>query len=115
MAGFAKFMDRQPKWLMMVIGLLLVAVIGYIDYLTGDYSLLIFYLFPISLVSWFVDFWWGGVTAVLCGSSRFAADYSFVTNVRRLYWNTLEDTTFLVIVAFLIFFLRKSLKPDRRA
>lgn len=115
MAEFVKFMDRQSKCLMMVVALLLVAVIGYIDYLTGDYSLLIFYLFPISLLSWFVGCWWGAVTAVLCGAARFAADYSYVTNVRRLYWNTLEDTTFLIIVAFLIFFLRKALKPERRA
>ena len=114
MTGFVQFMDRQPRWLMMGIGLLLVAVIGYIDYLTGDYSLLVFYLFPISMVSWFVGCWRGAVTAALCGAVRFAADYSFVTNVRRLYWNTLEDTTFLIIVAFLIFFLKKALMPGRR-
>lgn len=96
---------------MLVIGVLFVAAIGSIDYLTGDYSLLIFYLFPISLVSWFVGCWRGVLIAVLSGVARFSADYMVVTNLRHLYWNSCEDTAFLIVVAFLIFFLRKALKP----
>ena len=110
MAGFVNFMERQEKWLMLVIGISLVAVIGYIDYLTGDYSLLIFYLFPISLVSWFVGCWRGVLVAVLCGLARFSADYMVVANLRHLYWNSFEDAVFLIVVAFLIFFLRRALK-----
>ena len=111
MAGFVEFMDVQPKWLKLVIGFILVAGIGYIDYLTGDYSLLIFYLIPISFVSWFAGCWRGALIALLSGAARFFADYAIVTNVRLLYWNSIEDTIFLTFVAFLIFFLRKALKP----
>ena len=111
MAGIVKFMDRQPKWLMLVFGFILVAGIGYIDYLTGDYSLLIFYLIPISFVSWFVGCWRGAFIALLSGVTRFFADYTIVTNVRLLYWNSIEDTIFLMFVAVLIYFLRKALKP----
>jgi len=111
MAGIVKFMNKQPKWLMLVIGFILVAGIGYIDFLTGDYSLLIFYLVPISFVSWFVGCWRGAFVALLSGAARFSADYAIVTNVRLLYWNSIEDTIFLMFVAFLIYFLRKALKP----
>ncbi len=104
------FIDRLPKWLILVIGIIAVVLIGYVDYLTGDYSLLIFYLFPISLVAWFVGCWRGMLTAVLSGVARLLADYTVVTNLRLLYWNTVEDTLFLMFVAFLIFLLRKALK-----
>ena len=95
---------------MLVIGFVLVAGTGYIDYLTGDYSLLIFYLIPISFVSWFVGCWRGAFIALLSGAARFFADYTIVTNVHLLYWNSIEDMVFLVIVAFLIYFLKRALK-----
>ena len=111
MAGIAEFMDRQSKWFMLALGFILVVVIGYIDFLTGDYSLLIFYLVPISLVSWFVGCWRGAMIAILSGVARFLADYAIVANLNLLYWNSIEDMVFLVIVAFLIFFLKRALKP----
>ncbi len=111
MAGIVKFLDRQPKWLMLAIGLIFAAVIAYIDYLTGDYSLLVFYLIPISFVSWFGGSWRGAFVALLSGGARFFADYATVANLRLLYWNSIEDTVFLIFVAFLIFLVRKALKP----
>ncbi len=108
------FIDRLPKWLMLVLGVIAVALIGYVDYLTGDYSLLIFYLFPIALVSWFVGCWRGMLVAVLSGLARFVADYTVVTNIRLLYWNSIEDTIFLMVVAFLIFILRKALSSSQK-
>jgi hypothetical protein len=105
------FVARLPKWLILVIGVILVAIIGYIDFLTGDYSLLVFYMLPVALVAWFVGFWRGGFIAVLCGVARILADYVTFTNKRLLYWNTFEDSVFLIVVSLLIFLLRKSLKP----
>jgi hypothetical protein len=111
MSGMMEFMGRQPKWLMLVIGVILVALIGYIDFLTGDYSLLVFYLLPVALVAWFVGFRRGGFIAVMSGVARLLADYAAFTNKRLLYWNSFADTVFLIVVASLIFFMRKSLKP----
>ena len=49
-----------------VAGLLLVAIIGYVDYLTGyERPLLLFYLLPISLAAWFAGFATGLGIAVL--------------------------------------------------
>jgi K+-sensing histidine kinase KdpD len=112
MAGMTAFMQRQPKWLIDVIGLILVAFIGYIDYLTGDYSILVFYLLPVSFVSWFSGRWHGAIAAIAGGAARFVSDFSLDINPRHLYWNSFEDTCFLLIVAFLIALLRKALESD---
>ena len=107
-----EFLDRQPKALIVVIGIILVGVIGWIDFLTGDYSLLVFYLIPVSLVSWFSGRWAGAVTAVASGCTRFISDYALALNSRHLYWNSVEDMVFLVIVAFLIALLRAALERE---
>ena len=115
MPGMMAFMQGQPKWLINLIGLILVVLIGYLDYLTGDYSILVFYLLPVSIVSWFSGRWHGAVTATAGGVARLVSDYSLDINPRHLYWNSFEDTCFLLIVAFLIALLRKALESDSSA
>ena len=112
MAGVTEFMKKQPMWLTIAIGIVLVGVIGGIDFLTGDYSILIFYLIPVSLVSWFSGRWAGATIAVASGCARFISDYALAINPRHLYWNSMEDMIFLVIVAFLIALLRTALERD---
>jgi hypothetical protein len=115
MSGMMTFMESQPKWLKLLIGFIIVVFIGYLDFLTGDYSLLVFYLLPVSLVSWFVGPLRGALIAISCGAARLFADYPQFTNKRLLYWNAVEDMIFLVIVAFLIALLRKALESDNNA
>jgi hypothetical protein len=112
MPGMMAFMQRQPKWLINVIGFILVALIGYIDYLTGDYSILVFYLLPVAFVSWFSGRWHGAATAIAGGVARLVSDSALPLNSRHLYWNSFEDTCFLLIVAFLIALLRKALESE---
>jgi hypothetical protein len=100
---------------MFAAGLLFVSIIGYIDYLTGSYSLLIFYIFPIALVSWSTGFRKGTLTAILSGFARLYADYAAFTNKRLLYWNSLEDAVFLIFVAILFVLLRNALKSHHEA
>ena len=106
-------LEKLPHWLVAAIGLIFVSLIGVIDYLTGDYSLLVFYLLPISLVAWFAGRWWGILAALFSGSARFVADYTAYTKVRLLAWNAIEEMVFLTIVAILIALLRKALDSDR--
>jgi hypothetical protein len=110
MSGIGEYIEKRPEWLTFVAGLILATIIGYIDYLTGNYSLLIFYIFPIALVSWFTGLRRGILIAILSGFARFSADFAVFTNKRLLYWNSVEDGVFLMIVAFLIVLLRKALK-----
>jgi hypothetical protein len=107
-----KILSLLPQWLIIVAGVLLVIVIGLTDYLTGDYSILIFYLIPIGLVSWYTSRSWGLATALASGVARFCSDYSGYTITPRMYWNCLEETLFLLVVAVLISIIKRQLSRE---
>lgn len=107
-----KVLSLLPRWLIVVIGILLVIVIGLTDYLTGDYSILIFYLVPIGLVSWYCSRGWGLAIALASGVARFCSDYSGFTVTPRMYWNCVEETLFLLVVAVLISIIKNQLAAD---
>ncbi len=56
------------------ISLILLAMLGWVDYLTGDYSLIVFYLIPVSLVAWFVSKTGGMLFCILALATRFAVN-----------------------------------------
>ncbi len=58
------YLDRQSKTALVVFGLLLVVLAGLLQYLTGSFAFLIYYLVPVGLVAWFVGRWAGMLTAV---------------------------------------------------
>lgn len=109
-----KVLSLLPQWLIVVVGILLVIVIGVTDYLTGDYSILIFYLVPIGLVSWYTSRGLGSSMALASGVARFCSDYSGYTVTSRMYWNCLEETLFLLIVAVLISIIKRQLMNDAK-
>jgi K+-sensing histidine kinase KdpD len=115
MAALLDIIEKQPKWVVILIGLVLIVLIGLIDYLTGDYSILVFYLLPVSLVSWFAGRWPGVMVAIISGCARFISDFSLAVNSRLLYWNSLEDMIFLLIVAMLVAMLRQTLDGNNTA
>jgi hypothetical protein len=106
------YLENIPAWLMFALGLLLVILLGYIDYLTGDYSILIFYLIPVALVTWYLGKWGGLIISVASGAARLVSDYSNYAHANLRYWNSLQDMLFLLIVAILIVSLKKQLVDD---
>ena len=110
MAVKLAFLNKRSKGFTFFIGLILVATIGYIDYLTGDYSLLVFYSIPLALVGWYVGWWQGIAIAVLCGTGRYLTYHTFIAEKSLLYWNSVMDTVFLIMVVLMIFALRKALE-----
>jgi hypothetical protein len=97
-----KAIRKLPRWLLILIGVLLSIVVGLLDYVTGDYSLLIFYAIPVVLEGWFVGRWGVAVVAVVAGLARFLSDYVSYSNSGIRYWNSLEDTVFLLFVGILV-------------
>ncbi|HXX43008.1 MAG TPA: sensor histidine kinase [Chthoniobacterales bacterium] len=80
--------------------LVLVAVIGYLDFATGyEQSLLLFYLIPISLVIWFGNVWFGLFFSVLSVSASAVSDVA--AGIPALeFWNI-----GMALMAYIIFTL----------
>lgn len=90
-----------------VADLLLVVLLGFIDYRTGDYAFLIFYMIPVALGAWFVGIRFAMVVAVICGIVRFYADYQLYPDFSLIrYVNVVGDGLFLLIVAVMTSVLR---------
>lgn len=96
------------------INILLLVILGWLDYLTGDYSLIIFYLVPVSLAAWFVNRWSGVLFCVLSFVTRLIADaavLSFSFAYTPLHcWNIFSEFLFLLIMGLLVSTLRHHVK-----
>ena len=92
--------------------LLLVVLLGVLDYLTGDYSLLPFYLFPVAIASWLAGRIRGLVIALACGAARFISDHAVHGSLPEsaFHYQTYADEMFLfVAVALVVPLLPKAL------
>ncbi len=96
-------LSKRSRHFVIVSGLLLVLLLGFVDYLTGpDLSVEIFYFVPVLLVSWFAGRRAGFVVSTASAALGFAADA--VTGHARLnsavpYWNAaMELAVFLTVV-----------------
>jgi hypothetical protein len=98
----------------MLLGFVMVAGLGYLDYLTGDYSLLIFYAIPITLEAWFLGRWGAVVISLSAGLARLVSDYYSYSATSFRYWNSLQDMAFLLMVGLLIAMIKKLLVEDQK-
>ena len=98
----------------MLLGFIMVAGLGYLDYLTGDYSLLIFYAIPIALEAWFLGRWGAVVISLSAGLARLVSDYYSYSATSFRYWNSLQDMAFLLMVGLLIAMIKKLLAEDQK-
>ena len=103
-----------PVWLSVLIELLLVVLIGYIDYITGDYSVLIFYAIPIGLAAWSLGDTGAIIFSVLAGCARYLSDVNSYANGKIRYWNSIEDMLFLLILGLLVSAVKRLLDEERK-
>jgi hypothetical protein len=107
--------EKLPAWLLMLFGLSMVAFLGYLDFLTGDYSLLIFYAVPVALEAWFLGNWGAIVISLSAGLARYISDYFSYGGTSFRYWNSLQDMAFLLLMGLLIAMVRKLLVADENS
>jgi hypothetical protein len=98
----------------MALAIILVTVIlGIIDYATGDYSMLVFYLVPVSVAGWFLGLCFALVLSIFCGVIRFCADFnSYEVFTFSCGLNILKDTSFFMAVAIATPMVRRMLEFD---
>lgn len=97
-----------------VTGYVLVIILGFVDYLTGDYSLLLFYLAPVSLVSWLKGRRGAVLVSLLSGLARYVSDYYSHSALAFKPWRSIEDMALIFAVAFLVLVIKK-LMTEKRA
>lgn len=110
------FSSRSPATVIAV-SLSLLVLLGWIDHITGDYSLIVFYLIPVSLVAWFVSRTSGILFCIMSLVTRFIADEatrSFTFQNAELHsWNVFIEFLFLLIMSLLFSALRSNLNSEK--
>lgn len=105
-----KYLDTLPKLLLTLMGALMVVAVGVIDWMTGDYSILVFYTIPIFVVSWSAGRWYGISICIAAGCARFISDIPLHDFSIMNYWNAFIDTCLFLTMSLLVSQLRKKLE-----
>jgi diguanylate cyclase (GGDEF)-like protein len=115
--NFLVSLEKRSKLFWIVVGFALIGGVGILDFLTGyEFAFSLFYLIPISLVTWLTGRRLGIVASLASAGvwliSDMAAGNLFSQPV--IYaWNTLMGLGFFVIVALLLSTLRRALERER--
>lgn len=100
-----------------VIALFMIALIGVADYLTGSaFAFSIFYLAPISAVTWFVGKRGGIVTAAGCAAALLVtvtANASAYSNALVPIWNLMMGMGLFGVVLVILSALRDAIEHER--
>lgn len=108
---------RLPVWFLALIVLLLDAGIGYVDYITGDYAMVMFYVIPIALAAWFLGARGAWTVSLMAGCTRYISDYSNYSSSNDSKLNSIEDLLYLLIFGLLLSAVKRLLdeeEPDSR-
>jgi diguanylate cyclase (GGDEF)-like protein len=115
---FFRLFRRFSKPRVFGISLLLLLVIGWLDYLTGYFLFFdVFYLIPVSLCAWFVNRNIGFIFAVICAITVFVANLSATENPGVLsveLWNLAAHLAFFMIFAQVSNLLGTKLEDETR-
>jgi diguanylate cyclase (GGDEF)-like protein len=96
----------RPVWIVM--GVLLLSLVAFLDYITGvEFSFSLFYLLPITLISWAISERLGLVFAILGSCVWIAVDIwsgnsNRTSNLFAYMWNATGRLGFFVLPVFMI-------------
>jgi diguanylate cyclase (GGDEF)-like protein len=111
------YLDRQSQLHVMAVSYGLIAVLGFVDYLTGpEIAFSVFYFLPVALSTYFVSRQAGLVVAVVSAVVWFLADRAtghIYTQPLAAYWNTLMRLVSFVVVALLLALLRETIDHEK--
>jgi diguanylate cyclase (GGDEF)-like protein len=110
------FSSRAPAVTLLFCSMSLL-FLGWLDFITGDYSLIVFYLIPVSLATWFVGKRSGLLFCFLSVVVRIVADEGFNQSGFAYsalhYWNELIEFLFLLIMSLLFSALKNNLENEK--
>ncbi len=109
--------ERAPRMALVAMGLMVVYLTGYLDYLSAqDFSPQILYLIPVGVVSWCAGRSEGYLVAVNCGLARLTVDWaSLRSDALGLVpqWNAASFYVIAMTFAHLLSSLRQRLSHEQ--
>ncbi|HSY10389.1 MAG TPA: ATP-binding protein [Candidatus Dormibacteraeota bacterium] len=110
MLQIVKQLENRSRIVLIAIALLIIAVIGLVDYLTGhEISFSVFYLLGVALAVWFIGKWFGALVSVLSVAVWVVGDIAsgarFSSPLIPI-WNAAILLTFYLVVVWLLARLR---------
>jgi signal transduction histidine kinase len=100
------YLRRQSKIFLTTSALVLVLLIGIADYITGiELKISLFYLLPISLVTWFVNRRAGFSLSIVTSAVAFITDLAAgqtYSHPAILYWNVVMELGSFLIIVFIL-------------
>lgn len=117
MTHVLSLLDRQSTSRLAVVSGLLVVLVGLLDFVTGPlFSLILFYLMPIFISSWYLGARAGYLTLLFCAVIFFTTqvyDPAPGMSLPILVWNTLMRVLFYGVVVALVRSLRATLAREQ--
>ncbi len=111
------FLKQISYWQILVLGIVLIILVGSIDYLSGDeISFSIFYLIPILLVTWFGGIRTGIVFSCISSFEWILADFfggHVYSHPAIPYWNMLVRLSIFLLVVYIMSRLKDSLRNEQ--
>jgi diguanylate cyclase (GGDEF)-like protein len=111
MSSIIEYLNKLPKPLIILLGVLFVAIVGFVDYISGlDISTSIFYLLPISLVTLFVGGIFGIVFSVASATIWLINDLiegGIFSSPFIPYWNAIVRLGIFLIVTYILLSLKR--------
>ena len=116
--NFLAYFEKLSKPFVVALGFILIGIVGIIDYLTGyELSFSLFYLIPITLVTWYAGQRFGlamSLVSALVWSIIDVASGAKYSHPLIYVWNTLIILVFFVIVTLLLSLSKKILEHEHK-
>lgn len=111
--NISDYIANQPRMLVIMLGVILIAIAGIIDYVTGsDLSFLLFYLVPVYFFVWFTTKRIGVIVSIICVAIWAIDNISnriHPYNSSMSYLNISIEVVFFFIVIYLLCLLKEAM------
>jgi len=111
------YLNKQSKAFIIIFGFVIALFLGFVDYITGpEIGFSIFYLLPISMVTWLAGITWGIVISFACSILWFSADIlggHIYSNPAIGYWAATMRLGYFLIICYLISTVNRILREER--
>jgi len=115
--NFHAYLKKQSRSFTILIGFTLIGIIGICDFLTGyEIVFLLFYVIPISSLTWFIGRWIGIMASFISAIVWFWADMASghpYTQPLIPLLNSLLSLSFFVMITLLLSILRSTLDHEK--